>query len=37
VPEEDPLQTLTTLQLVFEAESVLLVGELEEVYKIRLG
>jgi len=31
VPEEGPLQSLTALELVFEAEGVILVGELEEV------
>jgi hypothetical protein len=31
VPEEDPLQALVTLELVFEAEGVVLVGEFEEV------
>lgn len=32
VPEEDPLQALVALELVFEAEGVFLVGELEEVW-----
>jgi len=36
VPEEDPLQALVTLELVFEAEGVVLVGELEEVCQERL-
>lgn len=31
MPEEDPLQALVALELVFETESVVLVGELEEV------
>lgn len=31
VPEEEPLQRLATLELVFEAEDVVLVGEFEEV------
>lgn len=31
VPEEDPLEALVTLELVFEAEGVFLVGEFEEV------
>jgi hypothetical protein len=31
VPEEGPLEGLATLELVFEAEGVVLVGELEEV------
>jgi hypothetical protein len=31
VPEEDPLQALVALELVFEAEGVVLVGEFEEV------
>jgi hypothetical protein len=35
VPEEDPLQALVTLQLVLETESVVLVGELEEVWQER--
>jgi hypothetical protein len=33
VPEEDPLQALVALELVFEAEGVVLVGEFEEVWK----
>lgn len=37
VPEEDPLQALATLELVFEAEGVVLVGELEEVCGGKLG
>jgi len=31
VPEEDPLQALAALELVFETKGVVLVGELEEV------
>lgn len=34
VPEEDPLQGLVALQLVLEAELVLLVGELEQVQEL---
>jgi hypothetical protein len=33
VPKEDPLEALVTLELVFEAEGVVLVGEFEEVLK----
>lgn len=36
VPEEGPLKSLATLELVFEAEGVVLVGELEEVCQERL-
>lgn len=36
VPEEGPLKGLATLELVFEAEGVVLVGELEEVCQERL-
>ena len=36
VPEEGPLQSLAALELVLEAEGVVLVGELEEVCKERL-
>jgi hypothetical protein len=35
VPEEDPLQALAALELVFEAEGVVLVGELEEVCPVK--
>lgn len=33
MPEEDPLQALVALELVFEAEGVFLVGELKEVWR----
>ncbi len=36
MPEEGPLQSLAALELVFEAEGVVLVGELEEVCQARL-
>ena len=36
VPEEDPLQALVALELVFEAESVVLVGKFKEVCLYRL-
>ena len=36
MPEEGPLKSLATLELVFEAEGVVLVGELEEVCQERL-
>ena len=36
VPEEGPLQGLTALKLVFEAEGVVLVGELEEICHVLL-
>lgn len=36
VPEESPLQGLTALELVFEAEGVVLVGELEEICQVGL-
>lgn len=36
VPEEGPLQSLTALELVLEAEGVVLVGELEEVCHVVL-
>lgn len=34
MPEEQPLQTLIALELVLEAEAVLLVGELEQVQQL---
>lgn len=37
MPEEDPLQALAALQLVFEAECVVLVGGLEEVEHLGRG
>ena len=35
MPEEDPLQALTALELVFETKGVVLVCELEEVYGVK--
>lgn len=35
MPKEGPLKGLATLELVFEAEGVVLVGELEEVCQER--
>jgi len=33
MPEEQPLQRLTPLQLIFEPENIIFVGELEEIEK----
>lgn len=37
MPEEEPLQSLVALELVREAEFILLVGELEEIEELSTG
>lgn len=37
MPEEEPLQSLRALQLVFETELVVLVGELQEIQELGRG